>query len=378
MNYIEQKYQRKKKITKTRETFDSITTIHKEKMEYFKEIKTITIPNKKNEIEIYNLLIDKNKNSIKDVINNISKIKDLEKEVLLLSQEENDYFLNTAPILSDYFILEDAPETIENNEKKKQLLYDYYQILGLSIPKNLSSNKTHSNYSREYDCENCKGINCMITDNECHSCDICGYVSRNIFLAATLSFKESQENVFVDKVAYKRINYFKECLNQIQAKGHNDIPQEILDKINIELEKEKFENMSKFTNKICRNILKKIGHSKYYEHIPSIVYILNGLPPLCVPKHIEDILIYIFQELQSPYEKFKPSDRKSFFSVNYIFYKMFELLDLPEYLPFFPLLDSRLKLYKQDITFGKVMEYLRDNPPKNCPYDIEWRFKRSV
>jgi hypothetical protein len=57
---------------------------------------------------------------------------------------------------------------------------------------------------------------------------------------------------------------------------------------------------------------------------------------------------------------------------------LFQLLDLKEYLIYFPLLKSRTKLYSQDITFKKLMEYLKKNKSSNDRYNIDWRFIPSV
>jgi hypothetical protein len=61
-------------------------------------------------------------------------------------------------------------------------------------------------------------------------------------------------------------------------------------------------------------------------------------------------------EIQGPFEKYKPKNRKNFISYSFVLYKVFELLDLDEYLKFFPMLKSRSNLVKADELWQKVCE----------------------
>ena len=56
----------------------------------------------------------------------------------------------------------------------------------------------------------------------------------------------------------------------------------------------------------------------------------------------------IFDAIQIPFERHKPPGRKNFLSYSYVLYKVCELLNLDEVLPFFPLLKSRANLMKAD------------------------------
>ena len=77
--------------------------------------------------------------------------------------------------------------------------------------------------------------------------------------------------------AYKRSNHFAEWLSQIQAKESTEIPQEVFDQILVEIKKERIKDLSKITNSKMRIYLKKLKLNKYYEHIPYIIYRLNGV-----------------------------------------------------------------------------------------------------
>jgi len=148
--------------------------------------------------------------------------------------------------------------------------------------------------------------------------------------------------------AYKRSNHFAEWLSQIQAKESTEICQEIFDQILVEIKKERIKDMSKITHDKMRDYLKKLKLNKYYEHIPYIIYRLNGVKPPTIGKELEEKLRLMFKEIQQPFEEVCPPSRKNFLSYSYVLYKFFELLGLDEFKNRFTLLKSRSKLHDQD------------------------------
>ena len=100
--------------------------------------------------------------------------------------------------------------------------------------------------------------------------------------------------------AYKRINHFNEWLSQFQAKESTDISSEIIEKILLELKKERILNVANISNNKVREILKKLKLNKFYEHIPYIINKINGKPPPTITKEIEEKLRFMFKEIQGP------------------------------------------------------------------------------
>jgi hypothetical protein len=100
--------------------------------------------------------------------------------------------------------------------------------------------------------------------------------------------------------------------------------------------------------------------------VPHIINRLNGQHAPVMSREIEEKLRYMFKEIQPSFQKNCPKDRSNFLSYSYVLYKFCELLDLDEYLPSFPLLKNRDKLYIQD----KIWELI-------CA-DLSWQFIRSV
>ena len=67
----------------------------------------------------------------------------------------------------------------------------------------------------------------------------------------------------------------------------------------------------------------------------------------------------MFQQIQNPFDKHCPEERKNFLSYSYVLYKFCELLSEDEYLPCFPLLKSKEKLYQQDVIWKKICKELQ-------------------
>lgn len=155
-------------------------------------------------------------------------------------------------------------------------------------------------------------------------------------------------------------------MSQIQAHEKTDISAEIFDKLQKEIKKERITNLSTLTHAKVRAYLKKLGYNKYYEHIPHIICRLNGKKPPTITPEIEEKLRQMFKEIQEPFVKHRPKDRKNFLSYSYVLHKFVELLSQDELLVLFPLLKSREKLYEQD----KIWKCI-------CA-DLKWEFIKSV
>ena len=158
--------------------------------------------------------------------------------------------------------------------------------------------------------------------------------------------------------AYKRHNHFNEWIAQVQGKETTEIPDEVYDKILLEIKKQKITNMAELTHEKVREILKRLRINKYYEHSVHILHRLNGCPMPNMPPDLEEKLRSMFKQIQTPFLKHSPADRKNFLSYSYVLHKMMQLLEKDEYLVNFPLLKCREKLHKQDMTWKKICDEL--------------------
>lgn len=197
-------------------------------------------------------------------------------------------------------------------------------------------------------------------------CDGCGTIVASL-ICEELTYKEEQEtSEKVINYSYKRENHFNEWLSQFQAQEMTNIPEEVIDQLRCELKKMKVKKLEDITHAKIRALLKKLRLNKFYEHVPYITNILNGIKPPHMPQELEERLRIMFKDIQRPFDDNCPSDRKNFLSYSYVLYKFCELLGEDEYLQYFPLLKSKEKLYQQDVMWKKI-----------C-HDLKWEFIPTV
>jgi hypothetical protein len=199
------------------------------------------------------------------------------------------------------------------------------------------------------------------SDEACSQCGTIEYV-----LCNELGFKEEQEMEKNVVYSYKRENHFNEWVSQFQAKESTSVPPEVIEQLRSEFKKQKIKELSEITHEKVKALLKKLDKSKYYEHVPYITTILNGIQPPTMSQALEDKLRLMFHQIQKPFEKHRPKDRKNFLSYSYTLYKFCELLGEDDYLACFPLLKSKEKLYKQDEIWKGICQELR------------WQFIKTV
>jgi predicted nucleic acid-binding Zn-ribbon protein len=372
MNYVNEKYERKKRLSKKSKVFLTVKEIHEEKMKHFKNLQNTVLQLKKKEL-----------NKLKEKQINFHRIKKLNDEIkdIIEKKEENEYFLEVSSIINEYFSLDEKniqDNSVDNHyydDRKKNLTSLYYNALRLELPTIDINNRIPDTFN----CIHCGAIDSVGETEEANICINCGTECRLIPYTTGPSFKEMEQYDFpTSPVDYKRINYFTECLNQVQAKEHADIPQEVFDSLILEIHKERIKDMSKLNKPSIKRLLKKCGHSKYYEHSQLLINRLNKIPSVKIPVSIEEKLKHMFNEIQEPWLIHKDNQRNNFFSYPYVIYKFFELLGLDEYKKYFECLKSRDKLYKQDVTWKKVMNELKFKDQSEDEYRIPWRFIPSV
>jgi hypothetical protein len=181
-------------------------------------------------------------------------------------------------------------------------------------------------------------------------CRECGCCRTNVIDVDTGNYKDvPTETSFY---AYKRINHFKEILSQFQAKETTQIPDEIITTIQNQVKKERLTN-DELTSSKTKEILKKLGYNKYYEHIPFIKDKLGIKPPV-MDVELETTLCKLFNEIQEPYAKCCPNDRVNFLNYYYTIYKLCELLGQTQFLQYFPMLKDRDKRIEQDAVWKQI------------------------
>jgi len=209
-----------------------------------------------------------------------------------------------------------------------------------------------NNYIKQTDiCEYCyKGELIPYDDEGILICNNCGVNIPYLIENEKPSYKEPPKEVCF--YAYKKINHFKEILAQFQGKETTQIPDIVIEQIKLQIEKERI-NYSHLNHNKTKEILKKLGFNKYYEHIAFIKNKLGIKPPV-FSNELEETLCNLFLEIQAPYAKVCPNNRVNFLNYYYVLYKFCELLNEEKYLNDIPLLKDREKLIEQDDIWKQI------------------------
>lgn len=317
------------------------------------------------------------------ILNQYYKLLDKEKE-MTEETSKRDFFngnieqpddQNTIVDLLDAPINSQQKLTQANRKLKKKDILDYLGINngGHGDDSELDKQKLYNQYMKIIDptfvpqyedelelfdiCTHCHSEMLLNHNSGMLNCKNCGNIEKIIVDSDKQSHKEPPKEM--TSFSYKRINHLNEILSQFQAKETTEIPTHVYEKIELELKKARITDMTLLTKEKLREILKKIDETDYYEHIPYIINQLNGLPPPVISAEVEEIIRGLFLQAQPPFNTYCPDDRKNFLTYGYTLYKLFELLELDEYLSNFKFLKDRSKLYDQEQIWKKICQELK-------------------
>ena len=282
------------------------------------------------------------------------------------SQDEMaEYLLSCMPIIKEYTTTETAEAPSETKRvanmtitsRKGVARNDIYKKYLCEVENESDTTTKHDYFMKP--CKGCGNFHTKFLDDALSEeiCQVCGV--SDFILGDEVGFKEEQEHEKNIIYSYKRENHFNEWISQFQAKESTNVPDEVLARLRTEFKKQKIKDLSEITHEKVKGLLKKLNYAKYYEHVPYIATILSGITPPTMPQELEDKLRLMFHAIQAPFEKHKPENRKNFLSYSFVLYKLCELLGHDEYLPCFPLLKSKEKLYIQDQIWFKICDELR-------------------
>ena len=296
------------------------------------------------------------------------KVKEIDAKINKIKNSKKLYLLNNSKYIFEYF--QTKKEISEGNSNIK-LLESFFNINMIDISS--SNNDAKGNIQKYFNNvdNNLLDINSYIKPTDicrlCHKGElipidhegilVCNKCSKNTkFLVENdkPSYKEPPKEVCF--YAYKRINHFREILAQFQAKETTLIPEDIITNIKLQIKKERLD-IKTMDNKRTKEILKKLGYNKYYEHIPFIKDKFGIRPPI-MSQDLEETLCNLFMDIQAPYAKYCPEDRVNFLNYYYTIYKLCELLNQKQFLPYFPMLKDREKRIEQDEIWKNICEEL--------------------
>lgn len=366
---------------------NNIDEKHTEMLESFETNESTEIPKLREEIDLLKTQIKSLKpNQIDQYMDICDKIKNNHYKVKILKAEKNKYLLENSKYIFQYFE-QKKDISIGANNQNVNLLNTFFKVKAktddasdLKSDQYQQSKNAYQNYWKNVNndliniqdfvlvsdiCEFCKQGELIPQDEEgiliCNN-DKCGKFISYIVDSAKPANKEPPNEV--SYTAYIRLNHFKEILSQFQAKETTQIPPEVLKTIKARIKKERMD-YSEINYDSMREILRKLGLNKYFEHIQYINSTLGIKPPI-MNEELHETLCVLFIEIQKPWAMHCPPNRTNFFNYTYTLFQLCVLLDQVQYLPYIPMMKDREKQLDQDTIWKKVCN------------DLDWEFFPTV
>jgi len=357
-----------KKIMVNKKTNITLDEKHKELSDDFRHQIDVVLPNLQEEKQQLKTKLKKINISIEEILDIKDRLLIIKDEIKTIKSAEKNYLLKNSKYVFEYF---ENKKQISEGKNKTTMLNEFFNVNKKEIndtnakeTSNVQKYLTNvdetfldiNNFVMQTDiCETCNKGELIPVDHEGSLvCNNCSKSIRYLVENDKPSYKEPPKEVCF--YAYKRINHFREILAQFQAKETTLIPDEVFENIKLQIKKERIK-LNQITNKKAKEILKKLGYNKYYEHIPFIKDKLGIKPPI-MSAELEERLCNLFTDIQGPYARYCPDDRVNFLNYYYTVYKLCELLDQRQFLSFFPMLKDREKRIEQDEIWKKICEEL--------------------
>jgi hypothetical protein len=368
---------------------NTIDEKHNELLEHFRNIEITKIPEIEREIiALKEKVKTLDESQIEQYLDIRDKILSLRTEFKLLKGEKKRYLLDNSKYIFHYFEQKQQISSGTVTTQNSNVVNSFFKIKSVTTEaanpqsdKYAQSKKAYQNYWRNVGSELPNIQNFIITSDLCEICNVgemipqdeegilicnnqgCGKFITYIVDSSKPTNKEPPNEV--SYTAYIRLNHFKEILSQFQAKETTQIPEEVINAIKARIKKERIKDMSLINYDKMRDILRKLGFNKYFEHI-QYINSLFGIKPPIMNEELHETLCVLFIEIQKPWAVHCPANRTNFFNYTYTLHQLCVLLDQTQYLPYIPMMKDREKQLEQDMIWKKVCN------------DLDWEYFPSV
>lgn len=317
------------------------------------------------------------------------RIKVIQQEVSRLTRQKKEYLLDNSKHIFDYFEQKKQISVDSNTlNQNSNVLNSFFKIKAVKSGGADSNNDKYAKSKQSYQhywrnvtneianiqdfivptdvCEMCQKGELIPQDEEgiliCNN-TACGKFITYIVDSSKPTNKEPPNEV--SYTAYIRLNHFKEILSQFQAKETTQIPDEVINAIKARIKKERIKDLSLINYDKMREMLRKLGFNKYFEHI-QYINSLFGIKPPIMNEELHETLCVLFIEIQKPWAVHCPPNRTNFFNYTYTLHQLCVLLDQTQYLPYIPMMKDREKQLEQDMIWKKVCN------------DLDWEYFPTV
>jgi len=362
---------------------------HTEMLNLYHSIETETIPQLTQELtELTDRIRTLKDHQIDDFMDLRDQILKKRREIKDLKTKKKQYLLENAQYVFQYFEQKKEIATGGGNQNTNTL-NSFFKIRAAAHTNDSTAvsdrfnqaKRQYQNYWRNVTGELTNIQDFVVQTDVCQSCgkgelipqdeegilicnnQECGKYIMYIVDSSKPNNKEPPNEV--SYTAYIRLNHFKEILSQFQAKETTQIPDDVIEAIRARIKKERITDMKQIDYNKMREILRKLGLNKYFEHIQFINSIFGIKPPI-MSEELHETLCVLFIEIQKPWAVHCPPDRTNFFNYTYTLYQLCTLLDQTQYLPYIPLLKDATKQKAMDEIWKKVCR------------DLDWEYIPTI
>jgi len=375
----------KKNVSKPFLHTSTIDEKHTEMLNQFHEIETNTVPSLIKEREhLKEVLKTLDETQIEKLMDIKDNIKNINLQIRILKLQKKKYLLDNSKYIFQYFEDKKKISSGDNNKNVNKLNFFFKIKDAVDEPESKEyeqSKQIHQSYWKNVKNEITNMQDFVVPSDICQACHSgelipqdeegilicnnqqCGKFITYIIDSSKPTNKEPPNEV--SYTAYIRLNHFKEILSQFQAKETTQIPEEVIFAIRNRIKKERIKDITMINYDKMREILRKLGLNKYFEHIQYINSIFGIKPPI-MNEELHETLCVLFIEIQKPWAVHCPANRTNFFNYTYTLYQLCVLLDQTQYLPYIPLLKDRTKQLEQDMIWKKVCD------------DLDWEFIPTI
>lgn len=318
-----------------------------------------------NKIRILNSIFDRSCHK-----NDLNERKD-ELEIIIFNIENNveelNYFDNSFDSLHDYYTddgskkhtvqvkdLQDLflQDAIGNKDfmQNRQIIVDQYLL-------SISENKGRKKANIGKICINCNIPKQLNIQEGIMTCSNCGECEQITIDSDKPAYKDQIPDIKSN--TYKRSNHCSELLNQSQGKESTDIEQSLLDDIINDLYVSGITDMKVITKANIKTALTNLGKSGKAEHSVYIINKINGIPVDTIPHELNEIVKVMFAMAEEAWIIHKEPHRKNFMNTNYVFYKIFEMLEEYEMAENWSLMSDG-KVAEHDDLWEKICNHWKD------------------
>ena len=271
-------------------------------------------------------------------INDLRERKD-QLEILIYNienhVEELNYFENSFDPLHEYYNNDTNKKQIIKVDNLQQLFNqdimnnrEYIQNRQTIVDKyllSISENKGRKKANIGKICQDCNIPKKLNIQEGILTCSNCGACEKITIDSDKPAYKDQVPEVKSN--TYKRSNHCSELLNQSQGKESTVIEQELLNDIIEGLYTIGVVDLTNITKANIKEVLGNLGKSNKAEHAVYIINKINGIPVDTIPHKLNEIVKIMFSMAEEAWLIHKNPKRKNFMNTNYVFYKIFEMLE---------------------------------------------------